>query len=109
MSSQSVSGARKSNTFSPGTKCARTLAPPLRDPLGDRIGLLASSARGGEVVVRVDRALRLVGAGQGVVDALSVAGVHARVLVRVDHQRGAVDAGQVGFGPGLGVPQAPHS
>ena len=60
-------------------------------------------------MVGVDRAQSLVGAGERVVDALRVGGVHAGVLFGVDHQGGAVDAGQVRFGAGLRVPQAPHA
>lgn len=62
-----------------------------------------------KVVVGVDRGPRLVGAGQRVEDALRVRGKHPRVGLGVDHQRGAADAGQVRFGPGLRHPQAPHA
>ena len=42
-------------------------APPLGDPPRHHIGLFTARTRGGEVVVGVDRAQRLVGAGQRVV------------------------------------------
>src|SRR6476659_2937128 len=108
MSSQSDCGSRNCRTLSPGAKWARTftgLSPAARDPRGDGVGLLGAGTRGGEVVIGVDPATRLVGAAERVIDALGVRGIDAGVLVGVDHQCRTVDAGQVRLGPGLRVAQ----
>ena len=87
----------------------RPVCPSLRDPLGDRIRLLTAGAWGREVVIGVDGTDALVGTRECIVDAFGVGGIDAGVLLGVDHQRGAVDPGQMRFRAGLCEAQAPHA